>query len=200
MDGSERVNPDISLHPAVHEVEFWKRYRALLRMTRHLAGGERLIRALQEETAIPEKTRDEAIGPLKEEHAQNFSAFHDFLVNFVSLALQGLHRADISLEFSFTEGVPRCHRALLHVDGHPRDLPVEEGRRLLACLPLTGEDPHPEQSLLRFYEAMEQRFDRDQKGELDRCSLEIRQEIYPGSAFHARLHLPAQVFIEGISR
>jgi len=189
------MDHEISLHPSVHEVEFWKRYRALLRMMAHLESREQMIRALQEETAIPEKTRDDAIGHLKAEHAQNIGAFHDFLVNFSSLALQGLHRVDIRIEISFREdGAPRCHRCTIHVDGRSRDLLVEEGQRLLATLPLTSDDPHPEQSLIRFYEGQEQNFDRNSRGELDRCSLEITKEIYPGSGFSAKIRLPAQVF------
>lgn len=191
------MNREISLHSSVHEVEFWKRYRALLRMMAHLESREQMIRALQEETAIPEKTRDDAIGHLKAEHAQNIGAFHDFLVNFSSLALQGLHRVDISIEFSFWEdGILRCHRCTIHVDGRSRELLVEEGQRLLLLLPRTIEGLHPEQSLIRFYEGVEQNFDRNSRGELDRCSLEIRKEIYPGSGFSSKIRLPAQVFLE----
>ena len=191
------MNREISLHSSVHEVEFWKRYRALLRMMAHLESREQMIRALQEETAIPEKTRDDAIGHLQAEHAQNIGAFHDFLVNFSSLALQGLHRVDISIEFSFWEdGILRCHRCVIHVDGRSRDLLVEEGQRLLSLLPRTIEGLHPEQSLIRFYEGLEQNFDRNSRGELDRCSLEIRKEIYPGSGFSSKIRLPAQVFLE----
>ncbi len=196
MKRSERMNREIALHPSVHEVEFWKRYRALLRMMAHLESREQMIRAMQEETAIPEKTRDDAIGHLKAEHAQNIGAFHDFLVNFSSLALQGLHRVDICLEISFREdGVLRCHRCTLHVDERSRDLLIEEGQRLLAALPRTSDDPHPEQSLVRFYVGQEQNFDRNSRGELDRCSLEIRKEIYPGSGFSSKIRLPAQVFL-----
>lgn len=191
------MNREISLHSSVHEVEFWKRYRALLRMMAHLESREQMIRALQEETAIPEKTRDDAIGHLKAEHAQNIGAFHDFLVNFSSLALQGLHRVDISIEFSFREdGILRCHRCTIHVDGRSRELLVEEGQRLLLLLQRTIEGLHPEQSLIRFYEGVEQNFDRNSRGELDRCSLEIRKEIYPGSGFSSKIRLPAQVFLE----
>ncbi|HOT03177.1 MAG TPA: hypothetical protein PK069_03255 [Methanolinea sp.] len=190
------MNREISLHSSVHEVEFWKRYRALLRMMAHLESREQMIRELQEETAIPEKTRDEAVGHLKAEHSQNIGAFHDFLVNFSSLALQGLHRVDISIEFSFRDdGNLRCHRCVIYVDGRSRDLLVEEGQRLLSLLPRMGDELHPEESLIRFYEGLERDFDRNSRGELERCSLEVRQEIYPGSGFSAKIRLPAQVFL-----
>jgi hypothetical protein len=197
MDKNERMNPDIVIHSSVHEVEFWRRYHSLLRMRSHLDAREHLLRALREETALPEKTRDEALGPLRTEHAENLSAFHDFLVNFITLSMQGLHRVDISLDFSFRhDGAPRCHRCLLHVDERIQDLPLEEGQRLLSESSWAGEDAHPEHSLICYYEDQEKRFDRDQRGDLDRCRLDVRQEIYPGSTFHARLRLPAQVFIE----
>jgi len=194
------MNPDIVVHSSVHEVEFWKRYRTLCRMIETLDGRERLIKTLQEETIIPDKTRDEVTGFLKTEYAQDMGAFHDFLVNFISLSMQGLHPFDIMVEFSFRqEGPLLCHRSALHVDDRTRDLPPDEGQHLLSAFSFILDDPAPEKSLLRVYEEYQQRCDRNFSADLNRCMLELRREMYPGSAFHARLRLPAEVFIDEAS-
>jgi len=191
------MNPDIIVHSSVHEVEFWKRYRTLRKMIACLVSRENLVQALQEETILPEKTRDEALGFLKNEHAQNLVVFHDFLVNFISMSIQGLHHMDITLEFSFRkDGALMCQGNLLHVDEHVMVLPSEEGQRFISAFSWILEDLHPEESLIRVYKNYQERYDRDQGADLNRCRLEVRQEIYPGSTFHARLRLPAQVFIE----
>ncbi|MGV8128585.1 MAG: hypothetical protein ACP5NN_01650 [Methanolinea sp.] len=194
---TERMNPDIIVHSSVHEVEFWKRYHILCRMLTDLGEQEHLVRAIRIEGSIPEKTRDEVIAVLRAEHTQNMGVFHDFLVNFISMSLQGLHHVDISLEFSFrTEGPILCQKIFLHVDQHRKELPQEECQRIISQLSWILEESQPDKALIRVYERYQERFDRDLGDGLNRCRLEIRREVYPGSTFHMNLRLPAEVFME----
>lgn len=191
------MDPEIIVHSSVHEVEFWKRYRILCRMLINLGEREHLVRAIRGEGSIPEKTRDEVIGVLKAEHTQNMGVFHDFLVNFISMSLQGLHHVDISLEFSFRAGSPiLCKKIFLHVDQHIKELPPEECQRIISALSWILEERQPDRALIRVYERYQERFDRDLGADLNRCRLEIRKDVYPGSTFHANIRLPAEVFIE----
>lgn len=194
---TERMDPDIIVHSSVHEVEFWKRYHILCRMLMNLEEQEHLVRAIRGEGSIPEKTRDEVIGSLKAEHTQNTGVFHDFLVNFISMSLQGLHHVDVSLEFSFRgEGPILCQKIVLHVDQYIKELPQEECQRILSHLSWILEESQPDIALIRVYERYQERFDRELGEGLNRCRLEIRREVYPGSTFHVKLRLPAEVFTE----
>ncbi len=191
------MNPEIVVHSSVHEVDFWKRYRVLLRMIKALEEREHLILALQGEGSIPEKTRDEAVGSIKAEHAQNLGVFHDFLVNFINMSLLGLHHVDITLEFSFYSAGPiLSERICIHVDQHKKKLPYEEGQRFLSALSWILEEDQPDASLVRLYEVYQERYDRGQDVDLNRCTLALQKEVYPGSIFHATLRLPAEAFIE----
>jgi len=193
----ERMNPEIVVHSSVHEVEFWKRYRVLLRMIKALEEREHLILALQGEGSIPEMTRDQAVGFIKVEHAQNLGVFHDFLVNFINMSLQGLHHVDISLEFSFHNTGPILpERICIHVDQHRKTLPCEEGQRFISALSWIPEESQPDALLVRLFKGYQERYDRGQEGNLNRCRLVLMKEVYPGSTFHATLRLPAEVFIE----
>lgn len=194
---TERMDPEIIVHSSVHEVEFWKRYHILCRMLMNLEERGHLVRAIRGEGCIPEKTRDEVIGALKAEYTQNTAVFHDFLVNFISMSHQGLHHVDISLEFSFRgEGPVLCQKIFLHVDQHVKELPQEECQHILSLLSWILEESQPDKALIRVYERYQERFDRDLGDGLNRCRLEIRREVYPGSMFHMKLRLPAEVFIE----
>ncbi|MDH7510148.1 MAG: hypothetical protein QHH04_03790 [Methanolinea sp.] len=186
----------VTVHPGIHEVTFWKTFSVLRKMIRHLEERELLIATLAKDPTLPEKTRDEVTAFLKSEQAENLSAFHDFLVNFITIGLQGLHRTGITLEFSFQEnGTYRVLRACLHVDGKPLPLPDGEGQRLFSIISpvlLSGDDPGG--ALIAFYKSCEEMHDRERGYSLDSCSLELTREIYPGTSFHARLRLPAYIF------
>lgn len=191
------MNPEIVVHSSVHEVEFWKRYRVLIRMIKALEEREHLIKALQGEGSIPEKTGDEAVGAIKAEHAQNLGVFHDFLINFISLSLQGLHHVDISLEFSFHNTGPILpERVNIHVDQHKKTLPSDEAQRFLSALSWIPKESQPDASLVRLFEGYQERYDRGHEADLNRCRLVLLKEMYPGSIFRATLRLPAEVFIE----
>lgn len=196
--GENRKNSSdgVTVHPSVHEVSFWKAFSVLRRMIRHLEERDMLIMKLAKDPTLPEKTRDEVTAFLKSEQAENLSAFHDFLVNFITIGIQGLHRTGITLEFSFQEdGTCRVMRSCLHVDGNSLPLPDGEGSRLISILsPVLRSGDDPGQALIAFYQSCEEMHDRERGYGLDSCSLELSREIFPGTSFHAKLRLPAYIF------
>lgn len=193
-----RENPSsgVTVHPSIYEVTFWKTFSILRKMIRHLEERDQLITKLLKDPTLPEKTRDEVTEFLKSEQAENLSAFHDFLVNFIAIGMQGLHQTGITLEFSFQEnGTHRVLGAYLHVDGKPLSIPDGEGQRLISLLsPVLLSGDNPGQALIDFYKSCEEMHDRERGYGLDSCSLELCREIYPGTSFHARLRLPAYIF------
>lgn len=185
----------ITLHSSVHELRFWQNLSLLRRMVRHLGEREHLIGMLATDPVLPEKTRDEAVSLLKMEQAENLSAFHDFLSNFIAMGMQGLHRTEITLEFSFQDDGSYCVlAAALHVDGKAVPLPPGEGQRLISLLSPVFSSGEPEQALLRYYRSVEEMHDRAGGTSLSSCLLELSREIFPGRSFHARLRLPAHLF------
>ncbi|MDI9633106.1 MAG: hypothetical protein QFX32_03510 [Methanolinea sp.] len=196
MDGDEaRGSGDVTIHPNVHEVRFWQNLVHLRRMVAHIRERDAVISALSRDASLPEKTRDDALSFLKKEREENLSAFHDFLANFVTTSLRGLHRTDISLQFSFELGGSyRVEESVLHIDGKPLSLPQGEGEKLISLLVpvLSSEDPCG--ALLSFYKACEEAHDRGARFGLESCRLELFREVYPGKSFHATLRLPASTF------
>jgi len=185
----------VRIHSSVHEVRFWQNFSVLRRMIKHLGERELLIAALAGDPVLPEKTRDEAVSFLKREQAENLSAFHDFLVNFVTMGMQGLHRTEITLEFSFQDnGSYWVQGAVLHVDGKSVPLPDGEGQKLMALPSPVLSAGEPGQALLSFYRSCEETHDREAGSGLDSCKLELSREIFPGTSYHARLRLPAYLY------
>jgi len=185
----------VRIHSSVHEVRFWQNFSVLRRMIKHLGDREQMIAALAGDPVLPEKTRDEAVSILKKEQDENLSAFHDFLVNFVAMGMQGLHRTEITLEFSFLDdGTYWVQGAVLHVDGKSLPLPDGEGQRLVALLSPVLSADEPGQALLSFYRSCEETHDREAGSGLDSCRLELSREIFPGTSYHARLRLPACLY------
>jgi hypothetical protein len=199
MDENNDAPPsEVRIHSSVHEVRFWQNFSILRTMIKHLGDREMLISALSRDPVLPEKTRDEAVSLLKKEQTENLSAFHDFLVNFVTMSMQGLHRTEITLEFTFQDdGTYWVHGATLHVDGKPLLLPEGEGPRLMASISPVLVAGDPSQSLLSFYRSCEELHDREAGSGLESCRLELTHEIFPGTSYRARLRLPAYRYCNG---
>lgn len=194
-EGGARGSGDVTIHPNVHEVRFWQNLVHLRRMVGHIRERDAVISALSRDASLPEKTRDDALSFLKKEREENLSAFHDFLANFVSMGLRGLHRTDISLEFSFEEdGTHHVGESVLHIDGKPLSLPTGEGEKLISLLAPVFSSEDPCEALLSFYKEIEEAHDRGGSFGLESCSLELFREVYPGKSFHATLRLPASMF------
>lgn len=59
---------------------------------------------------------------------------------------------------------------------------------------IVGEDvTDAVKKIMAFYKEAEFRFDQEQFGNLERCSLLILEEHYPQSSWHIRMRLPAKI-------
>ena len=155
-----------------------------------------LIRRIRKETVIPEHARDLAIGALSTELQDNKKIFFDYLLNFISISMQVLHNADIEMEFTIIGGerVEMDSNRLI-IDRDTLDIPIEIGARF-ADIILESKGPKKLEAILSFYREEESRYDKLFEGILNRCSLQIMDELYPRRRAHIRLRLPAQSLIE----
>lgn len=187
------MQEDLFIPSITREREFWKRYHSFRMMGELLKAERQLMQQIRAETVIPEQARDMAIRAISVEHAHKYKIFLEFLEDFISFSAQGLHRLDISAEFTIAPGdvseIRHCH---LIVDGVREEIPAEVGQRFMDIL------PHAEgwEAILAFYREEETRYDRKFGGNLDRCSLVIHEELFPAHSFHIAIRLPAQTLME----
>jgi hypothetical protein len=194
------VEREISLHSSVYEVEFWKRYRVMGAMLHHLNAQRLLIEELKKERVIPEQARDMALNAVGEELKQNISLFCDFLLNFISYGMQGLHKIDFEMRFLVLDKkAVEVERCMIHVNEKMHDVPFEVAAGFLEEIleKMTGDsrDSYPYQ-IIRYYEEYETYFDQMLGGNLERSGLEIMDEIFPRKCYHVMIRLPAQVLIQ----
>jgi hypothetical protein len=190
------VDNQFELKGAIPDEEFWKRFSGVRTMLVHMRERADLIRRIREETVIPEHARDLAIKAMSIELLDNKKIFFDYLLNFISISMQGLHRADIEMEFTIIEGGRiEMNSNRLIVDGEVQDIPVEIGTRFTGLI-LDNKGSKKLDAILLFFREEETRYDKLFGGIMDRCSLQIMDELYPRRCAHVRLKLPAQSLIE----
>ena len=187
---------EVELRGTTPDDEFWKRFSGVQTMLDRMKQRAELIRAIREEIVIPEQARDLAVKALSTELQENKKIFFDYLLNFISVSMQVLHRADIEMEFTIIEGGRiEMNSIRLIVDSEVQDIPVEIGARF-AGLILESKGPKKLDAILLFYREEEARYDILFGGIMDRCSLQIMDELYPRRCAHVKLKLPAQSLIE----
>ena len=190
----------VTVHPATHELEFWKRYEVFLAMLRHLRRQSELMARIREEHEIPEQAVDLAIRAISREHDENKRIFIDYLINLISFCMQGLHTVDLDVRYSVTgQGPVEIEECLVNINQKPFEVAPEIGRvfvdRLFPGLPSRHWDTIPAY-ILQVYEEQEKHFDLLLGGSLERSALRITEEIFPLKRFQVRIKLPAQIIIE----
>jgi len=190
------VDNQIELKGTTPDEEFLKRFSGVRTMLVHMRERADLIRRIREETVIPEHARDLAIKAMSIELLENKKIFFDYLLNFISVSMQVLHRADIEMEFTIIEGGRiEMNSNRLIVDGEVQDIPIEIGTRFTGLI-LDNKGSKKLDAILLFFREEEARYDKLFGGIMDRCSLQIMDELYPRRCAHVRLKLPAQSLIE----
>ena len=178
------------------EDEFWKRFLGTRTMLVHMKERAELIRQIRGETVIPEHARDLAVNAIFTELEENKKIFFDYLLNFISVSMQVLHHTDIEIEFTITEdGRVEMDSNRLIVDREVMEIPIEIGARFTGLI-LGSRGPEKLDEILLFFREEEARYDKLFGGIMDRCSLQVMDELYPGRCAHVKIKLPAQSLIE----
>lgn len=190
------VDNQLELRGNTTDDEFWRRYSGIREMLVHMEERAELLRRIRGENVIPEQARDLAIGALLTELQDNKKIFFDYLLNFISASMQVLHGADIEMEFTIIEGgrIEMDNTRLL-VEGESLEIPIEIGARFTSII-LDNAGPKKFEAILSFFRDEELRYDKLFDGIVNRCSLQIMEELYPRRCGHIRLKLPAQSLIE----
>ena len=190
------VENQIGVRGNTPDEEFWKRFSVVQTMLVHMKERADLVRRIREETVIPEHARDLAVKAVSTELQENKKIFFDYLLNFISVSMQVLHRADIEMEFTIIEGGRiEMNSNRLIVDGQIQDIPIEIGTRFTGMI-LDNKGSKKLDAILIFFREEEARYDKLFGGIMDRCSLQIMDELYPRRCAHVKLKLPAQSLIE----
>jgi hypothetical protein len=187
---------DLYLHHLFQEKEFWNRYDNLKEVLRHLQDQEGLLDRIRREEVIPEGPRELAVKALTADIGQTRRLFSEIFQNFVSGASLGLNRVDVETSITILEGgALEVNRCALWVDGEPWEIPAELGRKFADHILAAGEGA-PAEVITGFYEQEEHLFDMRLGGSLNRCSLQVMEEIYPSKNLHVRIRLPAQSLVD----
>jgi hypothetical protein len=186
-------------HQPAYESEFWKRYRIMKAMLSHIEQQETLLLGLKHEYSIPESARDMAIKAVEEEIAHNLEIFRDFLINYINFGGQGLHRMDIDIGFTLILGTPPENRTCtLFIEGLAHPLPQDIGHALMEKLVdmAGGNSVSFPRQMIEVYKKIEGHYDLVSGGDLERCSLNITEELFPCTCYHVRVRFPALIFLE----
>jgi hypothetical protein len=190
------VDSRIELRGITPDEEFTKRFSGVRTMLVHMKERADLIRKIRNEMVIPEHARDLAIKALSAELNENKTVFFDYLLSFISVSMQVLHRADIEMEFTIIEGGRiEMNSNRLVVDNEMLDIPIEIGTRFTSLI-LDNKGTKKIDAILIFFREEEARYDKLFGEIIDRCSLQLMDELYPRRCAHVRLKLPAQSLIE----
>jgi hypothetical protein len=185
------MREEVALHRSLHEEEYWKAYRTLTAMIRHMRARAILAHEIREEPSITDQAKDLAIKGIVAELSANRIQMYEALLSFISLATQGLHAVDIECTFLLRDAKAEIGTTRLLVDGEAEDLPAEVGK-LFVELILRNAGYQVVEAVMAFYRKEETRYDAMLGGSLNRCSLRVLEEKYPERCVHITIRLPAQ--------
>jgi len=148
---------------------------------------------VERETIIPDMARRLAKEAVSADLISNKRVLLDFLYNM--LARTGQNEPELDIEFHYIiigKEFLEVDKSVLWMEEYEIAIPFEIGDKLGKII--IGEDTTDAvKKIMTFYKAAEARFDREQFGNLDRCSLLILEEHYPQSSWHIRMRLPARI-------
>jgi len=193
------MEKDLFPHQLGYEAEFWKRFRIMKAMLSHIEQQAALLLGLKHEYSIPESARDMAMKAVEEEIANNIKIFHDFLVNYINYGAQGLHRMDIDIAFTLVLGAPPENRVCtLYIEGMANRLPQDIGHVLMEKLvDMAGaNDGSFPGRMIEVYKKIEGHYDLVSGGDLERCSLNLTEDLFPCTCYQVKVRFPAQILLE----
>jgi hypothetical protein len=176
--------------------DFYRQYNALKEVLSTLSGRAELLKLIQAEDELPLSVRDLAIKALTIRREKDEVHFYDMFLNFLNITMlaEESHRVDIECEYLLQRTIETTQCRLV-VDGESVDIPASIASLLSDHILSTGVGD-PVASLTAYYLEAEKHYDLLFVGELDRCSLRIVKEIYPGKSYTVFFRLPARVLID----
>lgn len=162
-------------------------------MAENIQSQEQFLQMIDRENLIPDMARRLAKEAISTDLQSNKRVILDFLYNVISRT--GEHDPAMDVEFFYIiigKEFFEVDKSILWLEDVELPIPFEIGEKL--GKQIIGEDTADAvKKIISFYKAAEARFDREQFGNLERCSLVIYEEIYPQSSWHIRMRLPARI-------
>lgn len=178
------------------ERDFYRQEKALRDILSTISGRADLLKLIKAEEEFPLSVRDLAVKMLTVRVKKDEDHFHDMLLNFlnISMLVQESHRVDLECEYLLQHTIEPTQCRLV-IDGNNVDIPIFIAS-LLSDHILSSGGGDPVAALTTYYLEAEKNYDLIFVGELDRCSLRIVKEIYPGKSYTVFFRLPARLLID----
>jgi hypothetical protein len=172
---------------------FREQFLTLKVMANTIRSQEQFLLMVDREELIPDMARRLAKEAISADLLSNKRVLLDFLYNM--LANPGPNRPELDIEFHYViigKGFFEVDKSVLWLEEQELAIPFEIGEKLGKII--VGDDAlDAVKKIMNFYKEAEARFDREQFGNLDRCSLLVLEEHYPQSSWHIKMRLPAQI-------
>jgi len=170
-----------------------QQFRSLQAIVNHIRSQEMFLQVLDREEAIPDMAKRLAREAITGELKSNKRLFLDFLYNLIAMSGETDRIQDVEFKYIVIgQDLMEVDQCLLWYDDIEFQMPFEIGEKFGKAI--FGEQMgNVVEVITNFYKTAEARFDRELAGNLEHCSLLILQELYPQSAYHITVRLPATI-------
>jgi len=162
-------------------------------MANNIKSQEQFLMMVDRQDIIPDMARRLSKEAVSSDLISNKRVLLDFLYNM--LVRTGPDEPHMDVEFHYIiigKGFFEVDKSVLWMEDVELSIPFEIGDKL--GKKIVGEDvTDAVKKIMAFYKEAEFRFDQEQFGNLERCSLLILEEHYPQSSWHIRMRLPAKI-------
>lgn len=170
-----------------------EQFITLQAMAETIRSQEAFLQMVERETIIPDMARRLSKEAISGELLSNKRVLLDFLYNLISRSGEKDELLDIEFHYILIgKEFFEVDKSTLWFGEMDLSIPYEIGEKFGKSI-VGNETVDLEKKILSFYKSAETKFDREQFGNLDRCSLVILEEHYPQSSWHIRMRLPARI-------
>jgi len=162
-------------------------------MAENIKTHEQFLQMIEHEDIIPDMARRLTKEALSEDLISNKRVLLDFIYNILSRTDENSPPIDIEFFFIIIgKEFFQVDRCVLWLEHKELNIPFEIGEKFGKGI--VGEEmADAVKNITVVYKEYEAKFDKENFGDLNRCSLVIFEEIYPRSSWHIRMRLPAQI-------
>lgn len=173
--------------------EFREQFMTLKVMSQNIKNQEQFLMMIDRQDTIPDMAKRLSKEAVTSDLQSNKRVLLDFLYNMLARSENQQENLDVEFHYIMIgKDFLEVDKSILWLDDVELPIPFEIGEKLGKIM--VGEDISGAiKKITAFYKAAETRFDREQFGNLDRCSLIVLEEHYPQASWHIKMRLPARI-------